>query len=500
MKSLKVVVSVLAIALLMVSTIAYFLNLPLSGYILWFAVPLCIIAVYLSLKPKKNAKITPILMLMLAMFSFGSVPKAFANIYQRYGNVGWIYPDGEAWAMVDTGADQLCFKWSFSQYIILPYIGVWFPIGYVEIYDSHGTIYFRDGKSETIPTSEELWLSYSGENVWITFKIQACYILASPVPAFLTPEISLTFYIGDPPSDGGGGCPYVYTWAGQQYVMDNNLLPASEMSNGVDVEDRYMLEQPLFPSHQGTAFSLYSLQIREFEHEHDFIDQVKVVALDHASDVKIAVTPKGEILTYRQPLAPLSCIDNDGTSRLNEVVSMDGNVSDTTTYFEGYPGDYLILNFGKVDAENAKLILRDDMKCMEVCIEVQVPSQTGDWQTVEVLNPRNYWAIEAVDLSEYVVEDEDLLVRLYWTSPHRLDYVGLDTTPQDIFELHYATLISAIHSSEGNVRRRLLENDQTYAELTPGQQIQLTFQLPNNRNEERTFILYTEGHYSTIAP
>lgn len=68
MKSLKVVVSVLAIALLMMSTIAYFLNLPLSGYILWFAVPLCVIALYLSLKPKNNAEITPILMLMLTMF------------------------------------------------------------------------------------------------------------------------------------------------------------------------------------------------------------------------------------------------------------------------------------------------------------------------------------------------------------------------------------------------------------------------------------------------
>jgi hypothetical protein len=282
--------------------------------------------------------------------------------------------------------------------------------------------------------------------------------------------------------------------------MDNNLLPASEMSNGVDVEDRYMLEQPLVPSHQGTAFSLYSLQIREFEHEHDFIDQVKLAALDHASDVKIAAASKGEILTYRQPLAPLSCIDNNGTSRLNEIVSMDGNVSDTTTYFEGYPSDYLILNFGKVDAENAKLILRDDMKCMEVCIEVQVPSGSGDWQTVEVLNPRDYWAIEAVNLTAYIPEKGDFTVRLLWTAPHRLDYVGLDTTPQDNFKLHYAILASAIHSTEGNILPKLLLNDSNHAELTPGQQIQLTFQLPNNRNEERTFILYTEGHYITIAP
>jgi hypothetical protein len=231
--------------------------------------------VYLSLKPKKNAKITPILMLMLTMFSFGlgSVPKAFADIYQRYGNVGWIYPDGEAWAMVDTGADQLCFKWSFSQYIILPYIGAWFPIGYVEIYDSHGTIYFRDGKSETIHTSEELWLSYSGENVWITFKIQACYILASPVPSFLTPEISITFYIGNPPSSGGGGgCPTLFVWNGTDYTEEGvlDIHAESDVTVQHEIQNTLALEN-----------SVYKLQLRELDNFTSHIDQVKLYAIDN---------------------------------------------------------------------------------------------------------------------------------------------------------------------------------------------------------------------------
>ena len=389
------------------------------------------------------------------------------------------------------------------------------------------TVYAEGGGSMNVPN--DLAMSHSIHHILVLVRVDVIWYMyqRSSITPWMyvgTGTLPLSFVLGDDnPAEtdcllyveqgdtafsvhtgssggggGGGGCPYVYAWDGQQYVMDNNLLPASEMSNGADVEDRYMLEQPLVPIYQGTAFSLYSLQIREFEHEHDFIDQVKLIALDHASDVKIAVTPKGEILTYKQPLAPLSCIDNYGTSRLNEIVSMDGNVSDTTTYFEEYPSDYLILNFGKVDAENAKLILRDDMKCMDVCIEVQVPSQTGDWQTVEVLNPRNYWAIEAVDLSKYVVENEDLLVRLYWTSPHRLDYVGLDTSSQASIEVHQAFLLSAFHSTQGNVKPLLMKNDQTYAELTPGQQIQLTFQLPNNQNQKRTFILYTEGHYTRI--
>ena len=34
--------------------------------------------------------------------------------------------------------------------------------------------------------------------------------------------------------------------------------------------------------------------------------------------------------------------------------------------------------------------------------------------------------------------------------------------------------------------------------LARAQQILLTFKLPSNQNSERTFILYTEGHYQTI--
>jgi len=298
------------------------------------------------------------------------------------------------------------------------------------------------------------------------------------------------------------GCPYVYAWDGEKYVKDNNLLPTSLKNNGADVEDYYKLEQILVPKYRGKFFSLYQLQISEFENEHSYIDQAKLLAIDHSVDCNIAVTPEGNIVTYRQPHQPISCVDSDGSNRLSQTQFMDGNVSDPLTYFYGETGDYLILNFGGVDTRNAKLILRSDMKCEDppyCCIEVQVLNG-GQWQIVSLVAPREYWATEAVDMSPYVAAGQELVVRLYWTLPHRLDYVGLDTAPQDSFEIHYASLVSATHSAEGNVIRRLLQNDEVYAELVPGQQIQLAFLMPSksNQNQERTFIFYTEGHYDVI--
>ncbi len=292
---------------------------------------------------------------------------------------------------------------------------------------------------------------------------------------------------------GGGGCPYVYTWNGSQFALDNNILPTSERSNGTDVEDYYKLEQTL-TSNQGE----YSLLVSEFEHEHSYIDQVKLLAIDHEANVHIAVDPDGNILTYKNPTAPLSAVDNYGNNRLSEISLIDGNVSDPSTYFNGTTGDSLVLNFGHVNSDNAKLILRDDMKSEDTCIDVQVLNSNGQWEKVTTVTPRSYWAVEGVNLSPYIIKNQDLKVRLVWTSPHRLDYVGLDTTKQAAYETHYGTLISATHSTQGDVTAQLSSKDGIYAELTPGQQIQLSFTLPDNQQEARTYILYTEGHYYTM--
>ncbi len=356
-----------------------------------------------------------------------------------------------------------------------------------------GTYTYDYGEVVTVTAS-----AYSGYtfSYWI---LDGATKYDNPITVTMNSDHTLKAYFYYSGGGGGGGCPYVYAWNGERYMMDNNLLPASEISNGADVEDYYRLEQLLAPTHQGTRRSAYSLQIREFENEHDYFDQVKLLAVDYDSDVNIAVTPDGQILTYKEPEPPISCVDNNGENRLSQILRVDGNVSDPTTYYYGETGDYLILNFGKVNAENAKLILRDDMKSMIICIHVQILNDDGSWQTVAAVTPRDYWSTEAVDLSQYINKNEDFLVRLYWTSPHRLDYVGLDTSPQEKVELHQAQLISATHSVEGNVKPLLKENDGNYAELTPNQQITLTFLLPNNQNEERTFIFYIEGHYEIIA-
>ena len=291
-----------------------------------------------------------------------------------------------------------------------------------------------------------------------------------------------------------GGCPFVYVWNGNEYVVDNNLLPASEVTNGSDVEDYYVLEQTLVATYQGRWLSWYSLQISESENEHSYLDRVKLLAVDHPADVNVAVTPEGTILTYGDPYEPVSCVDNYGVDQRDPITFINDE------YYEGMAGNYLNLDFGDLDiSAGAKLVMRADFPEKDMSIHIQILNSTFEWETVAVVEPRVFWATEIVDLLNHLPDaNGELKVRLYFTAQHKIDYVGLDTTPQQDFQLHEAYLLSAIHSTQGNVRWRLLNNDNTYAELIPSEQIRLIFLLPNSQEQARTFIFYTNGYYKTI--
>jgi len=292
---------------------------------------------------------------------------------------------------------------------------------------------------------------------------------------------------------GGGGCPYVSTWDGTDYLLDNNLLPGSETSS-LDVMDYYRLHQLLGPDSGGT----YKLLFSEFENEHSFFDYAQLVAIDHSSDVNVAVSPYGEILTYAEPSTPKSAIDGNQKNVKHVLSAIDHDC------FHGHNGSYVTLNFGdELDVSNgAKLVMRADFP-PEKCawsIHAQVQDENGNWNTVAAVHSRAYWATEIINLSAYLPDVKgNLKVRLYFTAEHKIDFVGLDTSPQATTDVHVGQLISAVHSTNGDVTAKLVDLDETHAELVPEQEIELAFALPPQTMEIRDYVIIVEGHYFAIT-
>ena len=288
---------------------------------------------------------------------------------------------------------------------------------------------------------------------------------------------------------GGGGCPYVSVWNGTDYILDNNLIPTAENSDA-DVVDNYLLQQPLVKQN-----GKYSLLIWDLD-KHSYLDRVQLLAVDHDEGTNIALTPKGEILTYKKPLPPVTAVSSNGTNVLSSLTAVDG------ISFEGYAGDYVILDFGNASIrKGAKLVLRSD-ECLPKCatsVHIQVKNSTGGWTEVEGFIPRSYMSTDIIDLSGYLPDADGILkVRVHFTSYHKIDYIGLDTTNQKEFETHEATMISATHSNMTDVNVVLQNSDNLHVELWPGESVIVNFNLPDTTWEKRDYIIILEGHYYII--
>lgn len=292
--------------------------------------------------------------------------------------------------------------------------------------------------------------------------------------------------------NGGGGCPFISTWNGTNFELDNNLLALSEVSHGSDVVDYYLLQKTLAQKESGS----YQLLLSEFENEHSYLDRLQLFAVDHNSNANVAVGRYGQILTYTEPSSAVSAIDDNHKNVKHILGAIDSD------YYEGYNGSHVTLNFGdELDVtEGAKLVMRADFPEKEAwSIHVQVQDEGGNWNTVATVIPRVHWATEIVDLSEHLPDAHDnLKVRLYFTADHKVDFVGLDTSPQATIDVYKGQMISGVHSAEGNITASLLCSDDVYAELVPEQEIILSFTLPPQTLGERSFLLVIEGHYYRI--
>jgi hypothetical protein len=303
------------------------------------------------------------------------------------------------------------------------------------------------------------------------------------------------------------GCPYIYVWNGTEYIQDNTILSESKDSDRQEriVTDYYRLEETLAPKD-----GEYSMIIKEVEREHTNLDQLQLITIDHSSNVHAAVAQNGTVLTYKNPLEPISVIDRYGDDRLSTINTADGE------YYEGFENDYLVINFGKPNTTNgAKLVIRADMIAYKYKIfglPPTIPSELGPikiqvytslhiWEDIISIVPRDKWAIDIIDLYPYLqdIGDENLKIRVRWEAHHKLDYIGLDTSPEENVSVQTHSVSSAVHSTLGDVKNKLLYRDDNDVKISTEEEVTVTFPYTPKENDTRDIVLVSKGHYYYVV-
>jgi len=291
------------------------------------------------------------------------------------------------------------------------------------------------------------------------------------------------------------GCPFVYTWNGEVWMEDNNILPQSEYPEnyGVDVTDYYQLfTKPNLESTQNG--DRYLLGLGEFEQERTFLDKIQLLAIDHSPEAWITVDDSGQVIQF---LKPLYLIDAqlDSESVVKMISELDGiNVeisegSNMSVWFTQDGGDteQALLLIGQIrdpaiKYKPAGIISINDNQNNLIFTDFRLRR-----------NPSYTWVIvPAVDTSTIQLD-------IQWAQDAALDYTELSRKLELPFTVTEASLLQAEHSIYGDVTSKLIYIDEDYTQLEPNDWITLEFSAPPIvEGMERSFILVSRGRYERI--
>ncbi len=295
-------------------------------------------------------------------------------------------------------------------------------------------------------------------------------------------------------SGTGSGCPFVYTWNGETYIEDNNILPQTELPGNEeqDVTDYYKLfTAPTLVDER------YKLAVGEFEEEHSRFDNFKLLIIDHSPEATITVDDSGNVIQFTKP-AYIASAELDSEDVLKQLYELDYLKADAAK------DDSMQLIFtqnGGATFEKGFLLVANNKpnsnkKNIAGSISVKGTNSTETFSSFRLRRKPSYtWMlVNAADTSA-------LHINIQWKQDVEIDYAELSEHLQLPFTVRSAQFLKARHSVNDNVLERLLYNDNDYSELLPGEWLELEFTAPPLIDgKERSFIFVSRGKYERIAP
>jgi tetratricopeptide (TPR) repeat protein len=208
-----------------------------------------------------------------------------------------------------------------------------------------------------------------------------------------------------------GSCPMIFTWDGEQFRFITDVLGVAPLGAASGDGKYFPVDHDEYVQIPGAALravnARYEVRITEELREVSYLDQVKLIAVDHPAEVEIFTNdkfksppfPEFRLFGVKRRVYPLRGRDNQGHDVLARLLERDRRYPDDfrRDYLDVAEMHNLDLDFGKAAPDNrAVLILNgwvdwaDGSTFMAAAQEkkdlvlpyLQVKDSAGRWQTV----------------------------------------------------------------------------------------------------------------------
>lgn len=151
-------------------------------------------------------------------------------------------------------------------------------------------------------------------------------------------------------------CPHVYSFDGEEYVIDADPLSGS-LFRGAESRDMDRLEKIVAVDGE------YRLKVINERQEIDYLNDLSLQVVDHDERSEVLPTQEGELVGVFAAAVPLACQDGRGRDVLDGLLAEDGEMfssqaGDFSPDAAEEPLEQVTCTFAAPDAERAVLVVR----------------------------------------------------------------------------------------------------------------------------------------------
>ena len=284
----------------------------------------------------------------------------------------------------------------------------------------------------------------------------------------------------------GSSCPLLFVWNGSRYEFISDIIGPGILGEWVSPGERNISDPTEYLKVDGNLVKpkngRLSFKFAEAMEEITYLDQVRLVAIDHPADVVVHPNeyfasqppfPEFKVVVSRNARPPLAARDDHGHNVLPELLKSDRRY---VAGFESLPFHgfakmhYVELDLGKIDTKDSlRLVMQgftdyftttgvfaaNQANVHAVAPFLEVQTRNGQWERVldDIGFPAGLARTMIADLSGRLPAGTSRIrigtnLKIYW------DQILIDTTPQTTpFEIHDVPSVEAGFAYRGYPKR-----------------------------------------------